>query len=841
MDNEQTVKAELFSRQSRELHHKFFKRDSTIEFIKVPVLNDHSLESPVIPFRNTGCMKPICVYDFHGLMKRTQSTGYKTTFSFVCRSCHVNIEFSNFYFDCFLNEIVQSVDKMQDIPNEIVYVAVIIKRNDTWQPVRWEKQKPLTETDSLVVQRRFYNEKRPPMSDSTKEEGNVAQSTPPHLDYYNQTEYEKLLQDFDLGSTANYVLYQNENNMLTRGDLSKLEQGEIITNSMTGMFADYLNTLQRAYKKRYCKSNGNRHFVIAAQVLSYDKISRRPKYEFLSCLNQYKDDPKDLLSKLDKLSFVLYYDERWIAVILDLKDKELLLVDFLAEGLSKIKSKEINDVIQYIIRAEFPHTNVKSFRLYNLVKLNFLSDCGLYVYSFIYKYMNNELMDNIDIQFWEKDLFRKKIAWLVLKIGTIQKLGDAPSALKFPDTTISSQDLSVSSASSLLFSGVSQINSSRLLIRSRESGLHRIPTAQSQYLSQVPRKLGSVNTIPEENERLESKRSSPKASSQKAQLREMLAEKLPVGMNTHMEPMDFKGSSRSLNNLDHDSLGALLKNPSEFTRRDLGNRRNIQRNISGANSPSNASLIMNRTENNQRRRQVTSLNNLDEQPKKIQFNNIFTGLESEMIHSITSGTKPLVLEESTRTLQISGSNKSEDQPLTLPPRNLGSPMDRDRKFFGSNSKKPAVIEDDGDNMSDVSQSIVLFGFQGKNQKAERINIAQEEQRAQKREQVYSLQNSMDTIVVDSKLQSCRESQFMPKSPDFRAPIFEPKAIEEVGIFDFDAESNPSHGMFNTTGGLNISHIKAPKRHPRKRLVEISEDKNIEEESPVINRSLLNLF
>jgi len=846
MSNEQTIKSNLLSKESRDLHHKFFQRDQTLNSIKVPILNDLDLENPVVPFRNTSCMRPICVYDLQGLLKRCQSVGYKSSFHFTCKSCNTNLDFTNFVFDAFLSEIVEAVHKMQDIPNKKVYVAVIIKRDDTWQPVLWEKPKSLTNTDSFLVQRRMYNDRKPlENNESTRLE--IMQSAltqnnqtlavslldsefPPHLDDYDQEEYERLLQEFDLGSNIDYILYQKDNSRLTRGDLSKLEQGEIITNSMASMYADYLNILQRAYKKQYNKKNGNRHFVLSVHVLNYDRINKRPKYEFLSCINQYKDDPKELLARLDKLSFVVYYDERWIVAVLDLKDEELLLVDFLAEGLSHVRSKEIIEVIRYIIRAEFPHTNVKGFQLYNLVKLNFLSDCGLYVFSFIYKCMNNALKDGIDIQFWEKDLFRKKIAWLVLKIGNIKKNEASSPALKLSETTRSHE------ASSLQFSAVD--SSSRISLRPRDSGgpaLQRVSTVKSEYFgseSQVPKKITSVNTIPEENERPDSKASSIRILPQRIQLKSILAaEPLPVGRS---EPMDFKGSSRSLNTLDNDSLGTLLKNPSEFNNRTQRSRL-LQRNPSGTSiQSSNVSLLIpNEKLPTQRRmninsRNATSLNNLDDDfqnqlSRKIEFNNIFTGVESQTIQSIV---QPVRLEDSTKTIQIGSKVYNSTTPknetiLILPPiNNLASPKNNPRhnQIFASNSSsrqftsRSTLIkkrtgqpeletsinqdQEQDKSTSEVSQSIVLFGFQGKNQKPARININAEEERGnpfqRENKQNYSLQNSMDTIVIESK----RNSQIMDTPPQINVASFrESKRLEESGIFNFDNDNNNSKELF----------------------------------------------
>ena len=57
------------------MHHKFFKEDEELQKITVPVISkkieaiDGEI-SDLLPFRNTNCARPSCVYDIGELLKK---------------------------------------------------------------------------------------------------------------------------------------------------------------------------------------------------------------------------------------------------------------------------------------------------------------------------------------------------------------------------------------------------------------------------------------------------------------------------------------------------------------------------------------------------------------------------------------------------------------------------------------------------------------------------------------------------------------------------------------------------------------------------------------------------
>ena len=205
-------------------------------------------------------------------------------------------------------------------------------------------------------------------------------------------------------------------------DIDRLEQEEAISYRVVALFANYLNKLQRVEKNKYNKSIGNRTYVIAANVVNYDKYYKKVKYElFFGFQNEYKKNPERIYEDYDKAIIIMKYDDRWMATAIDLRTSTYHIADFLADDLSKVKFDETLEVVKYIAQTEFK-LKYDSQEFYDFKKLNFLCDCGVYTLNFVYKCMNNPDLGLIKTKFNEKELFIKQLIWVILKLKNAKKI-----------------------------------------------------------------------------------------------------------------------------------------------------------------------------------------------------------------------------------------------------------------------------------------------------------------------------------------------------------------------------------------------------------------------------------
>ena len=205
-------------------------------------------------------------------------------------------------------------------------------------------------------------------------------------------------------------------------DIERLEQEEAISYRVVALFANYINKLQRMEKNKYNKNNGNRTYVIAVNVVNYDKYYKKVKYElFFGFQNEYKKNPNKIYEDYDKVIIIMKYDDRWMATAIDLKTSTYHIADFLADDLSRVKFDETLEVVKYVAQTEFK-LKYESQEFYDFKKLNFLCDCGIYTLNYVYKCINNTDLSLIKTKFNEKELFKKQLIWIILKLKNAKKV-----------------------------------------------------------------------------------------------------------------------------------------------------------------------------------------------------------------------------------------------------------------------------------------------------------------------------------------------------------------------------------------------------------------------------------
>jgi len=245
---------------------------------------------------------------------------------------------------------------------------------------------------------------------------------PPNLREFDLSEYREMYQGFVSKKLSDNDIYLNKDGVHIKvDDIRKLEQEEAINSRIVALFINYLNLLQKIERGNMNKRNQCRCYFAAVNVLSYDKYYKKAKYEFFPGLrNEYRNNPEKIYEEFDKAILVLKYDDRWMCTAIELRSSRYYITDFLAEDLSKVKFDEILDVVKEVAQREFGlKYEIQEF--YDQKKLNFLSDCGIYVLNYIYKCMNNPVLDVIQVKFLEKDMFRKQLLWLIFKMRHLKK------------------------------------------------------------------------------------------------------------------------------------------------------------------------------------------------------------------------------------------------------------------------------------------------------------------------------------------------------------------------------------------------------------------------------------
>ena len=185
---------------------------------------------------------------------------------------------------------------------------------------------------------------------------------------------------------------------------------------MVALFCNYLNTIQRIEPGKYNINNKNRCFTVGINVVNYDKFYKKAKYQlYYGFRNPYRGKPQKLCHEHDKLILIFKYDNRWICTTVDLRSHVFYIVDFLSEDLSCVKYEELLDLAKSLVSQEFG-VPYQSHEILDDTRINYLNDCGLYSLNYLYKVTQNQHTDLVRVKPPEKELFRKQLVWLTLRL-----------------------------------------------------------------------------------------------------------------------------------------------------------------------------------------------------------------------------------------------------------------------------------------------------------------------------------------------------------------------------------------------------------------------------------------
>lgn len=239
----------------------------------------------------------------------------------------------------------------------------------------------------------------------------------PQLSDFNSEEFKTLVEMFKICEDQSFEITLLKNKLtLPRADIGQLMQVEAINARIMRIFLEYLNSIQISDEKY--KKALNKCLFQGVEIAEFDLVHKKLNYNFL---NRHKGKKlPELMKEYDKVIFVINIDGRWISVITQSESKGIFVTDFLSSELGALSTNEISKLVGIIVQKELDIHN-QDISWYQGNKVKYICDCGFYVLNFAYKCMNNDTVENIKTKFSEKELFKKQLIWLFLKLSLTQK------------------------------------------------------------------------------------------------------------------------------------------------------------------------------------------------------------------------------------------------------------------------------------------------------------------------------------------------------------------------------------------------------------------------------------
>lgn len=437
---EQQFTKKLMSRKMRDCHFKFFDKKSTTK-LSFPIVTKQNPKKKPLPFRNTKCLHPSCLYDIKELLERYRSSMYSSYLAFVCNSCSRTINIDDFVLDRTLQEIIERVWSEFNRPDNVVCSSVTIQRDGTWTPNLPPYLANLISTlknkvGSSPSQNAEYKiQAVPPEGPLTKQK--QRRFVPPFLSFSKQ-EFISLEETYDNERLRKNDVIEKSLDILVRAvDYSNLRQGHSVSEIIIAFFLRYLEALhlQSKHRSSPSKKQKNRWVYTLFSVKSFDHSTRKARLNYLgNFFNQFKSDPKSIYENYDRLGVVLSYDDRWMGMLVNLRKHSMHLIDFMTTELSKFSEVSLLEDVSTIIKREFSlYSGNKS--VVPTKKVEYYCDCGLEVMFFMLKAMDSQNPETERISFSELDTFKKQVCWGILRLRYSKNKEKEEDFLEFESET----------------------------------------------------------------------------------------------------------------------------------------------------------------------------------------------------------------------------------------------------------------------------------------------------------------------------------------------------------------------------------------------------------------------
>ena len=403
----------LLKKSKNDLHLKFFREDPNLMFISLPIVAPNKKNpQKLIPFRNKLCKKSNCVYHIDDLIKKYSESMFSNYLNFICFNCKKVIDLNNFSLDATLSKII---DEIWANYNRVSLQCkeVTLLRTGFWEPNLPEYLKLL---DKNLAKTQKHKRVITNVDEVAEMKTVKTQKKIKDFDDFTLEEYKQLEESlFKKKLKPDKRILYFENYEIMMQDYLHLKSESAFPVNLMSFFIQYIQEFQESHYDKYNKESGNKTFIFGIKLLKFDKFYKKAKYEYLpGQSNIYKGKISHLLEIFNLISIMILCENRWIVLLIDLNTYDYYPIDFLQENLSNFSLHQLSELSQYIVKKEFD-INLKRLNVYNVPKLDFLQDFGLYACYFFNKFITNPDLVEISVNIKEKNLFKKQFSWLILK------------------------------------------------------------------------------------------------------------------------------------------------------------------------------------------------------------------------------------------------------------------------------------------------------------------------------------------------------------------------------------------------------------------------------------------
>lgn len=418
---------DLKRRKKSNMHFFFFQNNFAVSSIKIPILNKHDKYIQLNPYRNIQCVKPSCVYDYSELLQLYQSSKSKQNLNLVCQICQTLINLATFFCDETLKSLIIKIWEKYNKTNKIICHEVKIFRNGDCIPIIAEYLKLMEKNyvDNFINRNEQKEEisqfKVPPFLQNNDGalKFTVKYGKFPKISDFSQQESEKLqaelLENFDMNMQE--VILERYGNILLMNDYQNFISDTAFPISLMTIYLMYMQELQKNDDYFFNYEKANRGLFLGYNLKKFDNFHKIADYEiFFGMKNYYIRKTSLIYSNFDLIFIVIIMEERYFLCVVYLKKNVILVINFLDPDLETIQNEDFFEITVIICEKELGLKKLKH-KLYERKKINKFSDFGLFVGYFIFKVLKEPLMDEIRMKTNEKDLFKKFLTWLILKLS----------------------------------------------------------------------------------------------------------------------------------------------------------------------------------------------------------------------------------------------------------------------------------------------------------------------------------------------------------------------------------------------------------------------------------------
>jgi len=237
------------------------------------------------------------------------------------------------------------------------------------------------------------------------------------LNEFNQDECRNLIEKFKKKRLSKSdTIFSNDDIKISYEDVLNFTYADQINRKFLFFFLSYLNSMCPAYSQTQLQSINNKFLFYSLEIISFVPLTKDLKYRIYNASDpRQKLQSNEKLKNFTKVVILIYFQERWLVLITDLNLQKSSITDFLSNNVGAIESEELRDLAQLLIERELK-INVTDVELYQGQKLNYIDDCGFFALNYAYKFFERGGRMDVKIKFSEKEIFKKQVLWLLLKL-----------------------------------------------------------------------------------------------------------------------------------------------------------------------------------------------------------------------------------------------------------------------------------------------------------------------------------------------------------------------------------------------------------------------------------------